>query len=328
MPRRSFKYLPAVVATCCLFAYCLAARAAEENQIRIEDHRQPGDHARTFFDGQRPIFRYRYAEVPFKPYVDQLFSPAGVQVLRDAPKDHLHHHALMFAVAVDGINFWEEHSPKAGKQRHRSWGDCVATTLDGADGKIVRISQSERLDWTGPDPDRPLLVENRQLTAYRADLGATLVEWRSRLETPPGKDAITLSGSPYFGLGARFVESMDSGGRFFDSDGRQGEALEGGRRLTPAKWCAYSAKAGGRPVTFALFDHPDNPRHPARMYTMTDPFAYLSATMGLKAEPLELKAGEPLELCYAAALWDGETDRATVERLYGRWLKLNEDGRK
>ena len=43
-----------------------------------------------------------------KPYADQLFSPAGVQVLRDSPLDHKHHHGLMYALAVDGVNFWEE----------------------------------------------------------------------------------------------------------------------------------------------------------------------------------------------------------------------------
>ncbi|GAH87670.1 unnamed protein product, partial [marine sediment metagenome] len=56
----------------------------------------------------RVLLRYHYRDVPFKPCVQQLFSPRGVNVLRDAPADHQHHHALMFAVSVDGVNFWEE----------------------------------------------------------------------------------------------------------------------------------------------------------------------------------------------------------------------------
>jgi hypothetical protein len=55
--------------------------------------------------GDSVLMRYHYRDVPFKPCVQQLFSPRGVNVLRDAPADHLHHHALMFAVAVDGVNF-------------------------------------------------------------------------------------------------------------------------------------------------------------------------------------------------------------------------------
>ena len=62
----------------------------------------------SVFDGGRLVFRYRYADVPYKPYADLLFSPAGVQVLRDSPMDHKHHHGLMYALSVDNINFWEE----------------------------------------------------------------------------------------------------------------------------------------------------------------------------------------------------------------------------
>ena len=81
----------------------------------------------SVFDGDRPVLRYRYADVPMKPYVDQLFSPAGVQVLRDSPHDHKHHHALMFATAVDGVDFWSEVGQGFGKEIHESLGDVNAT---------------------------------------------------------------------------------------------------------------------------------------------------------------------------------------------------------
>ena len=154
------------------------------------------------------------------------------------------------------------------------------------------------------------------------DLGATLVEWQSRLETPPGKNTAVLTGSHYFGLGMRFVESMD-GGRFFNADDKQGEIVRGDERLTPVKWCAYTAKAGGKPVTVAVFDHPKNLRYPAKMFTMSKPFAYLSATRNEWKEPITIKAGNPLNLRYGVAVWDGEVDKATVEKLYRRWLELS-----
>ena len=325
-PTRIFLSFIAVVA-CFLLTATHPASAEEANRLRIVDHKQPDDYTQTYLIGDRPVFRYRFSEVPFKPYIDQLFSPSGVQVLRDSPADHKHHHALMFALAVDGVNFWEEYSPKAGKERHRSWGESGSRALTGPGhgDKFYRKSNSEWLDWIGPDSDRPMMVENRQFTLYQADLGATLIEWRSRLETPPGKKSITLTGHHYFGLGMRFVESMDRGGKFFNSDGRQGEVVRGDERLTPAKWCAYTAKADGHQVTVAIFDHPNNLRHPAKMFTMTKPFAYMSATLNEWKEPVEVKAGQPLNLRYGVALWDGEVDKATVEKLYQRWLKLGED---
>ena len=68
--------------------------------------------------GVNPVI-YRVDGVPFKPYVEKLFTPSGTNILRDAPSDHLHHHGLMFAVRVNGINFWEE-KPDSGKQEHVS----------------------------------------------------------------------------------------------------------------------------------------------------------------------------------------------------------------
>ena len=57
------------------------------------------------------------------------------------------------------------------------------------------------------------------------------------------------------------------------------------------------------------------------MFTMTPPFAYLSATLNLWKEPLELKAGGKLKLSYAVAVWDGETAAEQVEKLYAWWSK-------
>ena len=33
-----------------------------------------------------PLLLYRYNNVPFKPYIQKLFSPSGVNILRDAPQ--------------------------------------------------------------------------------------------------------------------------------------------------------------------------------------------------------------------------------------------------
>ncbi len=104
-----------------------------------------------------------------------------------------------------------------------------------------------------------------------------------------------LDGHHYYGLGMRFLTSMDSGGRFFNSSKQPGEVVRGSERLVAAKWCAYTAKADGKPVTVAIFDHPSNPRHPNKMFTMTPPFAYLSATLNLWKEPLRAEGRRETE---------------------------------
>ena len=71
----------------------------------------------------------------------------------------------------------------------------------------------------------------------------------------------------------------------------------------------------GKPVTVAIFDHPKNLRHPAKMFTMSTPFAYLSATCNVWKEPITIKAGKPLDLRYGVAVWDGEVEKTAVARV-------------
>ncbi len=283
-------------------------------------HSVHGETTITIAFGKRPLVEYHYKDVPFKPYVAKLYSPEGVQILRDSPRDHKHHHGLMFALQVDGVDFWSER-PGCGSQKSQS-----LDPLNGAPRNAqARAGFVEQLTWTEPRQGKAMLLERRAIEVLRRKQPrpVTLLSWRSRLAAPPGKDSVKLTGSHYFGLGMRFLASMDRDGRFFSSAQPPGKVVCGTERLVPAKWCAYPTKADGKPVTVAIFDHPKNPRHPSKMFTMTRPFAYLSATLNLWKQPLELKAAEPLALCYGVALWDGTVEPAEVEALYRRWAATN-----
>lgn len=260
--------------------------------------------------GGQPALEYQAAANPFKPYVAQLYTPGGVAVLRDSPADHVHHHAVMFAVSVEGVSFWEE-KPTAGRQLPR-------------ETKPERSRLQQALDWKLPD-GRVVLNEERTIALHQeAGLPATLLTWRSRLRAPPRMANVKLTGSHYYGLGARFVIPMDKDGVFLNAADAAGEPVRGTERLTPAAWCAYRAAAGGKPVTFAVFDHPANLRHPARMFTMMGPFAYLGATLNLWKEPYTLESARPLDLRYGVAVWDGKIEKAAIDALYQRWLQLAE----
>ncbi len=292
-------------------AVVLGAVVQAEPALRI------GDQTLVIEQDGKPVLTYPYRDVPFKPYVREWLTPAGVNVLRDAPHDHLHHHALMFAISSDATDFWAE-TPECGKQVHRGWSGVCATSEDG----LQRAGFTELLEWV-PAQDLPVaLIERRTVeTVAAADLGASLLTWTSRLALPPGKDTITLTGHHYHGLGMRFVESMDKGGVFRYSAAQPGEVVRGDERLTPGPWCAYTAQADGKTVTAAMFDDPRNPR-PALWFTMQTPFAYLSATVNTWKEPLELTAGQGAELRYGVALWDGEPSAEQIEALCRRWLLL------
>ncbi len=266
--------------------------------------------------GDMPVLRYQFLQRPMKPYAKQFFSPGGVNVLRDSPADHKHHHGLMFAVAVDGVGFWEEREGN-GCQKHRSLGNVKTFARDG----LAWAAFTQQLDWVDPKSEKPLLQERRTIEVCRTkEPKATLLIWRTCLQPSPDKNSVTLTGSHYYGLGMRFVESMDKVGRFFNADGKDGQPARDSQRLVRSRWCAYTAPADGKPVTVAIFDHPKNPRHPAVMFTMPKRFAYLSATLNLWKEPLVIKAEQPLTLQYAVVLCDGCVEAARIEQIYRQWI--------
>jgi hypothetical protein len=260
--------------------------------------------------GQKPLLSYRFGDVKFKPYVKELYTPAGINILLDSPVDHIHHHGLMYAVGIDSVDFWSE-MDGCGKQKHVSTGAVYA-------GDSYAFFH-EKLQWLDSQEKVKANEKRRVRVDTNDSFEATLVTWRSQLSLPEGIESLTIDGRHYFGLGARFIRSMD-GGKFFNADSKEGKVFRGQERLLRSRWCAYTAQAEGKDVTVAMFDYPENTRHPATWFTMHKPFAYLSATLNLHEKPLKVdKKG--LSVCYAVALWDQRVKPETIERLYQTWVK-------
>lgn len=294
-------------------ALAIAAGCTQTSKAAFWKTEVSDDGTRVALDG-RELLSYRHMQVPFKPYVERLRTPSGINILRDAPHDHLHHHGLMYAVAVDGVTFWAE-TAESGRELSKSTSGTAPHTA----GPWQCARLRDRLDWVEPQ-GRHLLSERRLVEIYAGDdLDASLLTWQTRLSAPEHRQQARLHGSAYYGLGMRYIESMDDNGRFFNADGATGVAATNDVK---SDWCAYAAMADGHPVTVAIFNHPDNPRSPARWFTMDDPFAYLSATPGLHHEEMTLEKGSPLLFRYGVALWDGHVEAGTVAALYDKWKAL------
>ena len=278
------------------------------------------------FDGKE-VYRQKLENNTFKPCVDVLCTPTGRNILRDSPWDHIHHHALMFAIGVNGVDFWGEFDDTRGKQivtssRSRDF------WIDGYPNFPKSVRQDKAaLDWTIPG-GTVVLKETRNITVTcQSDPNATLLTWHSQLTTSDSGTAVTLDGDHYYGLGMRFDESMDKNGRFFANDNIEpGEIVRGDERLTQCQWMAYTAKLHDEPVTVAVFDSPKNPR-PMLVFTMGEAggaFAYISATVNLFREKLELTKDKPQDFVYGVAVWDGEQTAEAIEKVYQLWLKTVE----
>ncbi|MBU4459661.1 MAG: PmoA family protein [Verrucomicrobia bacterium] len=263
------------------------------------------------------VLVYEPGPAPFKGYVKELRTPGGVQVLLDSPADHIHHHGLMLALGVDGVDFWTEAPPeKMGRQVPRG-----AAAFDASGVRQV-------LDWRAPGGTN-LIAETRHVTVRAGAAGEpTWLTWESSLRTAGGRPAARLWGRHYFGLGFRFVRDFDGAVEFLFEPGATNRVVRGDERLAPSRWCAARGTIGGKPVTVAMFDHPSNPRHPAEWFTMSKPFAYLSATLGLEKAPMTVEAGRDLRLRWAVALWDGHPPPETIAEHARRWAATPGEGTK
>lgn len=264
--------------------------------------------------------RLEYVSGPYggKPYLKSLVTPGGLEVLRDAPPDHEHHHGLMLALGVDDVDYWGERYAEVPGRQH---GIVQSGSGLGCGGRIGGGWRIERVVWADPRDGAFQLEEWRELHFEPGAQDAPMrVTWWSWLAPAEGRAKVTLWGRPYFGLGLRFAEPFDGAGVFTSSEGAAGVVVRGDERLVSARWCAYSAEVDGRDVTVALFDHPRNPRHPARFFTMAEPFAYLAATLDLAERPLELVHGEALDLCWGLAVWERRASPDEIERECRDWL--------
>ncbi|MCX7045627.1 MAG: PmoA family protein [Candidatus Sumerlaeota bacterium] len=291
-------------AVICALAVNLAIAANAETTITLNEETGITQAMR---DG-RVFFEYVTKNVPRKPYVRTLCTPSGVNILRDNVADHLHHHGLMFACNVNGVDFWSE-TPKCGWQMTRVQMLCMGWIPYGF------------IDWTTTPGAPPVLKENREITVHASMLNsATVLTWRTTFHIETGT-SVALTGASYHGLGMRFVQSMDKSGTFFNADRKPGVRRDPKRsewNIDGPAWCAYTAPVEGKPVTVAMFNDPKNPRPPS-WFTMQEPVAYLSGTISLDVQPFVLEKGILRSLRYGVALWDGKIEEAKIADAYKAW---------
>lgn len=272
--------------------------------------------------GGRRLMTYALAPGSFKPYVKELATIDGDNLLRDSPSDHLHHHALMYAIRVNGINFWEE-TPGAGVQKVvRTDPPDVSARPDGQ--AQVRLRQV--LHWVAPQdaflPDNAngaLLVEERVLTLTANDTAKEVaLEWHSAFAVGGKTNVVTLAGANYFGLGLRFLQDLDPVAEHINAGGPP-DLSNNRQDTTRHPWGAVRFNRPGRPATIVVAGHPGNARGDSTFFTMRTPFAYLSATQGLDQEPMTYRAGDRFRLGFLVTVYPELKSREAIDARIRSW---------
>jgi hypothetical protein len=201
---------------------------------------------------------YHYTGGP-RPYLYPIIGPGGVKMTRNWPlqevageeRDHPHHKSLWFTHGdVNGVDFWADGTNK-GKIVHVKFGQIKS----GSDQGIVE----EQNRWMTPS-NQCVLTEDRVLRFYGQGT-IRIMDFETTLR--PAEGAVVFGDTKEGSMAIRVAESMRvkgglGKGHIVNSEGvRDGDTW--GKR---ADWCDYYGPVENRVVGVAMFDHPDNPRHP------------------------------------------------------------------
>jgi hypothetical protein len=304
------------------FAGAVGAANSASSAISIEA-KPDGAELEVRFKG-RKLLVYAFATNQFKPYVRELYTLRGENVLRDAPPDHLHHHGLMYAVCVNDINFWEEKGG-AGVEKHVKLLGHSATTDDKG---LATAQFAERIHWLAPTNRMAadslaaaFLVEQRTLTlTVDEENQEVALRWHSRFQVGPKADKLRLHGPNYDGLGLRLPESFNHVARFQNSS-NEPYTGRNSQNVLPARWTSVAGVMAGREVMLVMFGRQDNTRGDSLFFTMLDPFAYLSATLGLDKQPLEYGPGTKFSLSYLLTVYSENKPAEFINRRGALWDK-------
>jgi hypothetical protein len=273
----------------------------------------------------RPLLVYVFATNQFKPYVRDLYTLRGENMLRDAPKDHLHHHGLMYAIRMNGVNFWEETGAPGIEKSVR----LVSHKVGKGQGGLPEASFTQLIHWlaftnrhVADSAAAAFLIENRTLTLTVDEKNEEIaLRWDAAFEVGKSVPRLEEFGSQYNGLGMRLPQSLDKTVQFQNSENAPYTGADS-RNLIPAKWTTVSGPVDGKDVMLALFGHPKNDRGDGNFYSLRAPvFAYLSVTQELDKEPLIYTTGQKYRLRYLLTVYTAGKSREFIEKRAEAWRK-------
>jgi hypothetical protein len=172
-------------------------------------------------------------------------------------------------------------------------------------------------------PRQPsVLTESCRIRVDKPDEdGRYRIDWTSRFtasvtdvlldRTPIPGEKNGKSWGGYAGLSVRLAKNVTDW-QLTDSEGRKD--LEGHGKK--ARWMSFAGRAGdNKDFSIAIFDHPENLRHPSPDFVIMDPkvpFGYFSPAL-LFHKPYTLPAGKSFSLKYRILIQSGRAEKNLLE---------------
>ena len=288
--RTSWNFCNAGLHACMFFALPLAAQTFTWHD--------PGGRLELRENG-KPVLVYNYAPqlkdgAPENRrrccYIFPLYTPAGVSMLDDFPKDHWHHRGL----------FWAWPVVETGGKTYDLWMNLSAqarsTKPPSANGATLQAVNA----WQAESKD--LVRENLRLTARPSRDGARELEveltWEA-LDAPVTLRGSRESGKSYGGFCARFAPREQTVVR------ADGETLSKDEDLTPRRWAELEGVYGGKRAALRITPDPKNTGAPHQWCLRNYGFVGASFPGRTAAEDgFTLQPGKPLTMRFTVRAAD------------------------
>jgi len=229
----------------------------------------------------------------------------------DPTGSHAHHYSIWIAHAnVNSHDFWSE---KGGLIAHESF----ELLEDGpVFCRLVQKVKWLRAPASAEEKTQAIMNERRTLTFYRAEPAFRLIDVELEF-TPAGPMPVTLGQTSFGFLAVRVAQSMtvfDGGGEILNSHGDRNEREAHEKQ---AHWIDQSGPVSqDRWAGIAIFDHPDNPRHPTYWHCRNDGWA--GAAFNLK-ERYRIEPDRPLRLKFRLCLHRHDAVHGDVAKRYAEY---------
>jgi Family of unknown function (DUF6807) len=311
-----------------LVSFSAALRAAGES-VKLTRH---GNTVEIEVGG-KPFTTYYFTTEVAKPYFQPLRSAQGTIVTRgfpianQIPADHEHdpnlepHQRPMYFAHgdINGFDFWGEEAflKYYGSDTKSQYGRQVFLKLDSMRGGPGSGTLRATFDLVGPD-GKPFAEEIQSYT-FRGDERSRVVDCEFTITATHGpvKMGDTKEGTFAIRVAPQLNEPKV---HMLNSNGKVGEKEIWGQR---ADWVDYSGTIDGENLGIAIFDNPQNLRHPstwhARGYGLfsINPFGESYFYRDPKRDgSYTIEAGKSLTLRYRVLIHHGDAADADVGAAY------------
>jgi hypothetical protein len=313
----TFKRLTIFTWAALLFLPSIKVWAKDAGKTKPRYDWRQTDNSLALLNGGRIVWQFNFDKKQGKPYFHPVCLIDGTKLTWHRPPDHPWHYGLWFSWKyINGLNYWEEDRKTGMSEGQTEINNIEVKSHDNYSAQIT-------MQLSYHPPRQPsVLTESCRIRVDKPDEdGRYRIDWTSRFtasvtdvlldRTPIPGEKNGKSWGGYAGLSVRLAKNVTDW-QLTDSEGRKD--LEGHGKK--ARWMSFAGRAGdNKDFSIAIFDHPENLRHPSPDFVIMDPkvpFGYFSPAL-LFHKPYTLPAGKSFSLKYRILIQSGRAEKNLLE---------------